>query len=110
MEGKIQLIAPELAKNELQDALQKKLGFSVNEAQEFVDSLPIEWISESVYGPFLKETSRIIGGPDSHFVALALLTNSILVTADKEILRIKDINLSVSKLADLIEKLAKNKK
>jgi len=108
IEGKIQLIAPEIAKKELQDALQKKLGFSIDECNEFIKSLPIEWVPESVYAPLLDRASQFIKGVDSHFVALAMLVDGILITGDREILDIKSREVKISKLAEFIKRIVKN--
>ena len=101
-------LALEIAKKELQDALQKKLGFSIDECNEFIKSLPIEWVPESVYAPLLDRASQFIKGVDSHFVALAMLVDGILITGDREILDIKSREVKISKLAEFIKRIVKN--
>lgn len=105
LEGKIKLTAPEIAKKELQEILHKKLEYSTKEIKEFIEALPIEWFPESVYDPLLEKAERMIKRPDADFVALAVLLEGILISGDKEILRIKDQKVRISKLSEFIKKL-----
>ena len=48
LEGKIKLITPEIAKKELQEVLQRKLGYTQEEIQEFLSALPIDWVGKNI--------------------------------------------------------------
>ncbi len=104
-EGNIKLTAPEIAKKELQDVLQRKLGYTQEEFFEFLSVLPIDWIAEDLYVPLLKNAYQLIKGNDAHFVALAMLSEGVLVTGDKEILNIKSKQIKISTLSEFLKNL-----
>jgi len=89
---KIKLIAPISVRTELQDKLTKKLRFTHKEAENIISSLPIRWVEEEIYEDKIQEASKmLIDRSDAPLVALHLMSGCPIVTGDKELLSLRDI-------------------
>lgn len=83
-EGALQLYAPESVRRELEAVLRGKLRYADEEWAATVASLPVEWVEEALYEPFLARARRAVRDPaDAPVVALALALRADVVSGDR---------------------------
>lgn len=91
LEGAATLYAPEAVRDELERNLRGTLGYTGNEVEGTLQSLPVEWIEEPVYEPDLEVARRAIGdASDAPVVAAALTVDAPIVSGDDDFHPLED--------------------
>jgi len=81
-EGKIPLVSPSTVMTELYRLLQIKLGKPEWYLNYILDSLPVHWYPEEIYISFMEQAKIMPHKPDRPLVALALLLNCGVLSAN----------------------------
>jgi predicted nucleic acid-binding protein len=104
VEEKVELFAPEYVKSELVEKLEKKLCFSVDEVYTVITSLPVKWIEDEIFQHMLKKAKIMIPDEkDVPILACALALDMGIITGDRDFHQMKDKDVEVWRLRDMIE-------
>ncbi len=111
IEGRIDLIASDYIREELERNLKDKLGYTDEEFEETVKALPIRWIDDERYTKEMDRAAKLIAHRrDVPVLALALHTKCGVVTGDEHFLKVKYRGFKLWKLTELIASLEGNLK
>jgi len=103
VEDKVELIASEYTKNEIERNLKEKLDYSKGEFRETIKALPIKWIDDGAYSKEMEKAEKLISHKkDPPILALALHTNSNIVSGDRHFHQVNYKGLKCWKLKELI--------
>ena len=81
-EEKIILVSTDSVKEELRRLLKTDFNQTDVEAENIISSLPIEWYNREIYLSFMEEAKIMPHKPDRPLVALALLLNFGILSAN----------------------------
>ena len=110
IEGRINLIASEYIKRELERNLKEKLGYTDEEFKKTVNALPISWIEDERCSKEIDEAAKLIKHKrDIPILALALHMGCGVVSGDEHFLKVKYEGFKSWKLTDLIATLERLK-
>ena len=104
-EEKIFLVAPDIVKEELKILLERKFGYDSFKTKQTIEALPIEWYDRELYSEFISKAKLMPHKPDRPLVALALLLNCGILTANYKHFKHVKKALKIWSIDELLEKI-----
>ncbi|MFQ6137087.1 MAG: PIN domain-containing protein [Candidatus Hydrothermarchaeales archaeon] len=106
IEGRVDLVASEYIKGELERNLREKLDYTDEEFKETVNALPIKWIEDERYSKEIDKAAELITHKrDIPILALALHMRCGVASGDEHFLKVKYKDFKSWRLKDLIASL-----
>ncbi|MEE8402848.1 MAG: PIN domain-containing protein [Candidatus Hydrothermarchaeaceae archaeon] len=103
IEGRINLVASEYIKRELERNLKEKLEYTDEEFEETVNALPVSWIEDERYSKEMDGAAKLIAHKrDIPILALVIHMKCGIVSGDEHFLKVKSKGFKLWKLKDLI--------
>ena len=82
IQGKISIASTDTVREELSELLKRKFDLTEEEFQNFVTELPVEWYGREIYSPLMEGTKQMPHESDRPLVALALLLECGILSAN----------------------------
>ena len=97
IQEKIILFSPDSVKIELFNVVQRELEISEEETNFIIESLPVNWVDESIYIEAIDRV-KVKHEPDKPVEALSILLNCEILTADHHFKNRADIDEILKKI------------
>lgn len=107
LKGKITITSADSVKEELIALLKRKFDLTDLETENVIDNLPVEWYGREIYFPLMSQTAQMPHKPDRPLVALALLLNCGVLSANYRHFRHVDKLIKVWDIDELLEVIKK---
>lgn len=104
-EGKIALVSTDSVKEEIKKLVKRELNYTDFDADSMIENLPITWYDREIYISFLEKANIMPHKPDRPLVALALLLNCDILSANyKDFKHVKKF-VKVWEIDELLEEV-----
>ena len=106
-EDKIELVSTDSVKEEIKKLVKRELNYTDFEVEEMVENLPITWYNREIYMSFLDKSRIMPHKPDRPLVALALLLNCGILSANYNDFKHVKKSVKVWDVNELLEEIKK---